>query len=579
MKIKAQDDVKLKRHSGYFTASYFVAKAIYDYQIRNWEIIPDGNNFIVQDSNKHQERVYLNHNISNCSCLGFYENQVGTCMHIEAIYDQDLESPRIRPITYVSDSFELRNINGPGWETPAVLTYRDVKAKRSILPSGIQVQDYTLFDGIIFFDFQKESIQRMLDARRCVLTLKMGLGKTLCALYCAKLLDSNKIIIVCPNNLKRQWQREIRRFNLGTTFVVDSGKDLINPAFEKFVIVSYEMLNRNPEFLKQEFDIAIIDEIQKIKNPESVTWKTISNLKSDFLFALSGSPIENSVQDLISIINIINPYELKPIWKFYDEFCEVSRAKILGIKEGTIQALLKRIGKYLINPVIDYSKLPMPDPNPSTHHTKMDAKQSAIHDGFMDQARPLLAKSFQYPLTFGEKARLNALLLKSCQASIDTRLLGSDDKSERFSKIEAKILELKDKSITIYSQWIKCLDLLKPFLEQNNILYAEFNGKIPSKKRDKNLRDFIERKIQILLSTDSGGVGIDGLQLVCNHVIHVESVWNPKRIDQRNGRFVRNLQKEPVVNIFYFKTASDIEDLMQKAVIRKNKLFKDIIEA
>lgn len=588
--IKANQEAKLRPHDGQFTKSYYTARAYYDFEIRNWTIEEKDHCFtVISPSDDMAELVYHDGKISNCSCEWFIENEVGTCMHIEAIKSQELFNVPVRPVIFVNDQFKLKQktAGDKAWRTPAVHTYLEVKKHRDIISPNITIDNFNFFAGIKFWDFQESSILSMINSKRSVLALEMGLGKTLCALACHKILNDKvftitkaKTIIIAPNNLRYQWQSEINRFNLGTTFIVEKGSDLPNYQNEDFLITSYEMLNRQHKFLADHyFDIAVIDEIQKVKNGESATWKTISMVNSEYLFALSGTPLQNSISDIISIINIINPFEMKPEWKFYEEYCVTSRARLLGLKAGKLSDLLGKIGKYIINPKINHSQFSMAKKQEFIVKTHMSEGQIMIHDRYMSMIKPLLARSFQHPLSFADKAKLNTYIYKARLAATDGRLIGLEEKSERFDKIEISIQELIDegKPVIVFSQWLKTLELLKPYLEENSISYCEFNGKISNKNKKKSLNSFITGKTQVFLTTDSGGVGIDGLQHICHNMIHVEPHWNPKVMDQRNGRIVRTLQKSKYVDIFYFQTESEIEKLMFDATERKNSLFNDVM--
>jgi len=594
--LDAVKDSRIKNHNGIFTRSYQEARSVYDSLIRKWTITFDGYFFTVENE-KQTERVFVYSEIQNCSCKNFIENQCGTCMHIEAV----LRIPNIRSITktiqiknqlYYLDSdclLKKRFVTLEGqFLTPAVNNYLDLVKSRKTLICDAAVENVNTFTdfGINLFDFQQESIKKMIKLKRNVLVLKMGLGKTLCALACCKILNKQKILIIVPNNLKYQWQREINKFGLGTSLVVSKGPELKNYTDQKFLIISYEMLNHNKSFLEDNtFEIAILDEIQKIKNPESVTWSTISKLKSDFAFALSGTPIQNSMMDLLSIIKVINPYEMLPEWKFYEYYCDCSRAKLLGVKKHKVQEIRDRFAKYIINPTIDLKNFPVPTKIEHKTIIKLTTEQMIIHDGFMDRAKPLLAKSLNYSLSFGEKAALNGLLTKARLAAVDARLVLKDKsagKSDRFIAIESKISELvkiKKEKVIVFSEWILSLDLLQSFLIENDIGYVLFNGNLTAKDRDNNLVKFInDPKICVLLSTDSGGIGIDGLQFAANNIIHTEPLWNPMRLEQRNGRLVRALQKSPNVDIFYYNSNYGVEDLINTADARKRTLISDVFQ-
>lgn len=580
---------KLGHHAGIYTRSYQEARAVYDAKIRSWAIEYRDNLFYITNAKEKTEIVYFDTTVKNCSCHVFIENQSGTCMHIEAIRLLNLrkeELPTIRPIVFLNNYFQLKQI-GPKenpFFTPSIKPFLQMVKKQNlpfderVLPEDLEpLKEF----GIELFKFQKESVRSMIRNKRSMLILKMGLGKTICALSCCKILDKKKIIIVSPNSLKFQWQGEINRFNLGSSLLILKGDDFLKYQNQKFLIVSYEMLNRHPEILDNTFDIAIADEIQKIKNAESVSWATLSSLKSDFVFALSGTPIQNNLSDLLSLITFLNAYEIKPEWKFYEEYCRFSRAKMYGVLPHKIRELREKLARYIINPTIDYDNFKLPKKESYLIKVTLTEDQARLHGGYLEGARPLIAKSINYPLTLAERTRLNSLLTMARMAVTDARLIKSDSpESDRIKKIQDKIKELTDKNqkVVVYSEWIKPLQLVEPFLVRNGIKYVCFNGKLNVKFRDKELKKFIEDKnVKVFLSTDSGGLGIDGLQFVCHNIIHIEKLWNPMKIDQRNGRLVRALQKNDHVNIFEFTSGSEVEQMIDDASERKYAIISDML--
>ena len=587
-KLTKIENVKLERHNGAFTRSYQEVRAKYDANIRNWNITYANDLFIVEDNDKNIEKVYLDRQIANCSCEWFINTQCGTCMHIEAIHRTELSIftyPCKRPITFLTLDNRVLTIGKKelAFETPSISTFNKLKLEK-LGYYDQKITDIDVFkdEGIILYNFQKESVVLMIKNMRSILVLKMGLGKTLCSLACCKILNKSKVLIVVPNSLKMQWEREINRFKLGIPFIISKGKDAFLaglPAIN-FVIVSYELLNRHKEILDNKFDIVILDEVQKVKNADSVSWQTIAEIKSDFVFALSGTPIQNNINDLLSLIKILNYSELKPEWKFYEEFCNVSKAKIFGINPQKVNELRDKFARYIINPTVNYDLFKMPKVNKEETKANLTGKQVDLHDRYFEPAKLLIAKSITKPLSFGEMQMLNGLLTTAFMAVVDARLIQPEaDKSERFSMIEEMILELvSEGKVVVYSQWIKSLNLLVPFLIENNIKYTMFHGMINVKKRNENLMKFIEEEeVKVFLSTDSGGLGIDGLQLACNNVIHIENLWNIMKIEQRNGRLVRALQKNEVVNIYSFSTNSGIEEMMAINHERKVKTISDML--
>lgn len=595
MKFKLRGDPhsKIGWYPSVFSRGYQMARSKYDAHIRNWDIEFSDPYFIVENSDDKMEFVFHNGRIFNCTCEHFIKNGSGTCMHIEAVN----LIPRFDAIKCFKSSsrHKVEHINFPSGDIviqskknfvslPSVRLFENWKLKSSIPEFNIStINDWNPFHdfGVDLYDYQDYSVKRMIQSRRSVLALKMGLGKTICALTACHILSKDRIIIVCPNNLKYQWKSEIDRFNLGQSLVIDKGDDLSKYGSQRFVILSYEMLNRNLDFFDQNYDILIADEIQKIKNPDSVSWKSMSKLNTDFIFALSGTPIQNSINDVLSIISFLNPYEFNPQWKFWEEYCDFTKAKILGIKKSKVSDFRERIFRYMINPKVSSDAIKLPKVKEFQISCTLDPDSKALHNKYLDAAMPLIAKSFNYSLTFGEKAKLNSLLTMARVASTDSRLINPlNQKSNRFSTIEKTIHDIvsKGEKVVVYSEWIKSSNLLFDFLLKSNISYSIFNGDVSAKKRDSELKKFIsDPNVSVFLSTDSGGLGIDGLQFAANNIIHIEKMWNPAKIKQRNGRLVRNLQKYPTVNVYYFTCNSEVEKMIESSTFRKDDLVNDIL--
>lgn len=592
---------KLGHHNGVFTRSYQEARAIFDAKIRSWEISHslEDKLFFVTNSDKETYSVYFDFKIQNCSCPEFVEIQSGTCMHLEAVKllvpSQISYSSlgEIRPIVYLDREFNIKlaksktttaELNDT-FRAPGVENFVRYKEINSIPNDNFEINDFEIFKdfGITLFDFQKQSIQQMLNRRKTVLVLQMGLGKTICALAASKHLNKKKILIVAPNSLKLQWDKEINRFQIGTCLVAHKSTDLKKYHDQQFLVMSYELLNNNRDLLEQKFDIVIADEIQKIKNKESETWKTISKVKSEYVFALSGTPIQNTITDLLSLIDFLNPKELKPEWKFYEEYCDCTRSRILGIKPHKKDELRGRIGPYLINPKIDFSKFKMPEKKEFLVLSKLTEQQKNIHDDLFEGAKILIAKGMNYPLTFGERMALNVMLTKCRMAATDARLLDPKaEVSDRLQKVFEKIVEVTSlkRKIVVYSEWIKALNLLRAPLQEVGIDYTEFTGELSPKKRNKNLERFIEDpSCMVFLSTDSGGLGIDGLQFAASDLIHLEKIWNPMKLAQRNGRLVRALQKQETVQVYTFLSDSGIEAMMMSNHDRKHGVIAEMLNS
>ena len=169
------------------------------------------------------------------------------------------------------------------------------------------------------------------------------------------------------------------------------------------------------------------------------------------------------------------------------------------------------------------------------------------------------------------------MLLKSRQACNSAKLIFPNSKEigQKYSQAMKLIQNLisQNKKIVVYSEWIESLALLETLLNSNQIGYLKLTGKVKSNTRIKLVEEFITNpEKKIFLSTDAGGYGLDGLQLASSHVIHLELPWNPGKLDQRNGRVRRLLQKATEVQAYYLVAENSVEEKVQKANERRRKI-------
>lgn len=603
--IPANEHVRMKWYQSQFSRDYLMAKQDYESRRKKWKVVPDDNNrFTLIDSSDEETVLHYSPYIKNCSCADFINSETGFCQHLYVLENNyytfkdylvrdnptiyvDYPAGTLRKLSRRSETInsldldEIKVDNLGVALTPAVEGFLARKRRQLNTKFEMDLQDYSLFN-LGLYQHQKESIQKMLYNKRTILTLRMGLGKTICALYCCKVLsNAQRIIIVCPNSLKHQWKREIDRFDLGEALIISKGKDLLKYEDQRFVILSYEMLNRHPGLLAHEYDIAILDEIQKIKNGESKSWETIQNLRSEFVFSLSGTPIQNNITDLISILKIISPREFSPDWKFYENYCTSSRTRLTGWNRSNLPQLKEMLREYIINPKINWQDFKLPTKTTHVIECALDPVQASVHEPALEQAKRLLSKAYNYPLTFKEKAILNGLLLKCRRAVSDGRLVSDKaNKSSRFHKLEELIVDKvkNGEKVVVYSEWIDCLKLLVPRLAQEEIKHVMFTGELSDKAKNRNLEEFIsEEDVKVFLSTDSGGLGVDGLQLVSKTIIHVEDIWNPMKLAQRDGRLVRALQPSDNVDIYIFDSKSGIEEMLKANKAGKHQIINDVM--
>ena len=213
------------------------------------------------------------------------------------------------------------------------------------------------------YGYQEEGALHLAFGRRAMLADDMGLGKTVQAIAAAALLqqlrDIQHVLIVCPASLKHQWAREIRRFTSLPAQVIEGNpiqrRQLYrDPGF--FNIINYELVLRDVDEMQRscEPDLVILDEAQRIKNWRTKTADAVKRLRSPYAFVLTGTPLENRLDELYSVFQFIDPTILGPLWRFNERYFELETKrpgayKVLGYKN--LDELRHRIAPYVLRRV------------------------------------------------------------------------------------------------------------------------------------------------------------------------------------------------------------------------------------
>ncbi len=442
------------------------------------------------------------------------------------------------------------------------------------------------------YGFQEEGVSHLAFGRRAMLADDMGLGKTVQAIAAAVLLkqlrDIKRVLIVTPASLKHQWAREIRRFTSLSVQALE-GNQLMRRALYRrskfFNVVNYELIRRDlEEIKKQEIDLVILDEAQRIKNWRTKTADCVKRLESPYAFVLTGTPLENRLDELYSIFQFIDPTILGPLWQFNRNFFDVERResgtfKVKGYKN--LDQLRRRISPYVLRRLRDEVRLDLPDRIDSNFFVEMTKPQMNAYSEFQTTVAQLMSKAQRRPLTPQEHNVLLGCLIKMRLICNALALHDNEVKPQDIEKTAPKIKELKEildeevacnghKTI-IFSQWSRMLELIIPVLDKLKIGWVKLTGSVPTKKRGALINRFFESpQCKVFLSTDAGGVGLN-LQ-AASMVINVDLPWNPAVLDQRIARAHRHGQRNPV-NVVNLIAKGTIEEKLLDTLAAKRAIF------
>ncbi len=437
------------------------------------------------------------------------------------------------------------------------------------------------------FPYQTEGVAFLASRGRALLADDMGLGKTLQAICATSWLVDNagikKVLVVCPASLKHQWAREVEKFTLHPVQIIQGAVEnrLVQyRADALFFIVNYELTVRDLSVISETLkpDLVILDEAQRIKNWRTKIASTIKLIPSRYVFVLSGTPLENRLEDLYSLLQVVDPRVLGPLWRCLLEFHVTDeRGKVIGYRN--LSELRRRIASVMLRRNRSLVSDQLPDRTEVRLDIPLDKMQRDIHDSAMSAAGQLAQIAKRRPLTPGEQNRMMSALQQArmaCDAAglVDKVTQGSP-KLEELSRLLEELCLQSNRKAVIFSQWALMTEMVESLVRSMGLGCVRLHGGIPSHKRGELMDKFQhDDSIQIFISTDAGGVGLN-LQSA-TVLINLDMPWNPAVLDQRIARIHRLGQKQNV-QIFLLLAEDSYEQQVAKLVKGKRDLFDNVI--
>lgn len=473
-----------------------------------------------------------------------------------------------------------------------IAEHQDQEHRRQIIQSRFgQGINSPMFNDVIktrLYPYQREGALFAVKAGRCLIGDDMGLGKTIQAIVVAELLAKlfaiEKVLIISPTTLKYQWKGEIEKFSPRSAEVIEGlthqrKQQYLQGSFYK--IVNYELVFRDLEKIKAwSPDLIILDEAQRIKNWKTRTAQTVKQLESPFALVLTGTPIENKIEELHSIVEFIDRKPLGPLYRFlYNHRIVDDGGKVIGYKD------LKAVREILQTIMIRRKKgdvlKQLPERIDKNLFVPLTKEQGIYHDENYEIVVKLVAKWRRYKfLCEADQRRLMIALNRMRMAADNTYLVDKmtihGPKIEELEIILKEILGEGGEKVVVFSQWLRMTELVERILEQNRIGYVHLNGSVPAKQRKNLLVRFKEDPAcQVFLSTDAGGVGLN-LQSG-SVVINMDIPWNPAVLEQRIGRVHRLGQHKPV-RVINFVSSASIEEKILDLLKFKKSLFAGVLD-
>ena len=581
-----------------------------------------------------------------CSCPDFRTSGLGTCKHVEAVKlwlqaegkEPHQEVPdytsiyvdyrgersiRIRfgeahrkELTalaqgYFDQAFVLRPEAYATFDTfiekartidPTLRCYPD--ALEMVINERERLQRATLIEEVYtdetldalltknLYPYQKEGVRFAFKAGKAIIADEMGLGKTVQAICCAEIYLREKmaesVLIVCPTSLKYQWKSEIEHFTGKEDVLIVEGyasrRLELYKASAPYKIVSYQSLLGDIKSLNRlSTDLLIVDEVQRLKNWNTQLAWAVRRIDAHYSVLLSGTPLENNLDELVSIVQLADPYCLSPLYRFrYDHIVTDSvSGKAVGYKN--LNNIKEQLKDTLIRRTKQSVQLQLPKRTDQFLLLPMTPQQSSRHEELRAAVARLVSKwSRTHSLSEEERRRLLLMLSQMRMLADSTFILNQDLENRHDVKISEAMNILDDAlnggtaKVVVFSEWERMLRLLAMELDAADIRYEFLHGSVPSQKRSELIEHFTnDDDCRIFLSTDAGSTGLN-LQ-VASILINLDLPWNPAILEQRIGRIYRIGQETPI-QVMNLVSKGSIEESMIERLKFKRSMFEGALD-
>ena len=427
--------------------------------------------------------------------------------------------------------------------------------------------------------YQMDGVAFAAGAGRAILADDMGLGKTIQGVGVAELLAREagikRVLVICPTSLKSQWRNEIHRFSNRTEQLVmgraeDRAAQYHDGAF--FTICNYEQVLRDIMPIESaKWDLIILDEGQRIKNWEAQTTRIVKSLKSRFALVLSGTPLENRLDELYSVVQFIDGRHLGPGFRFFNRY-RVTDEKgfVLGYKH--LDELREKLKPILLRRTRDRVMKDLPPRNTQFIHIPPTEEQKILHRTNLRIVASITRKSYisEMDLLKLRQALLMCRMTADSTFLVDKQAPGYSTKLDTLDELFEQLFVEGDHKAVVFSEWTRMLDLIEPLLKKRKVPFVRLEGKIPQKDRQRIVNEFqTNPKCKVFLSTNAGSTGLN-LQ-AADTVVNVDLPWNPAVLEQRIARAHRMGQKRPV-NVFILVTQETMEEQLLTTIGQKKEL-------
>ncbi len=440
------------------------------------------------------------------------------------------------------------------------------------------------------FPYQREGMLHLAFTERALLADEMGLGKTIQAIAACALLrrlgKAGRVLVVTPASLKSEWEEQIQRFTALGWQLVFGGKIRRLKAYDAgeampfFTIVNYEQMVADAldVNVRVKPDIVVLDEAQRIKNWSTKTAQAVKRLRSRYAFVLTGTPIENRIDELHSLMDFLNPSVLGPLFRFNRDFYELDeKGRPIGCRN--LDVLHQRIKPFMLRRRKAEVETELPERTDHNHFVQLGELQKQSYATHEQQVLRLVNIAMRRPLTKQEQEKLQRELAMMRMICDTNYILDPEDRTcpklhELENLIEASCEN--DLKVIVFSEWERMLELVRALCKRLKIGHAWHTGTVPQQRRRGEINAFKEDpNCRVFLSTDSGATGLN-LQNA-SVVINCDLPWNPAKLEQRIARAWRKHQTRPVT-VYNLISENTIEHRMLETLAMKQSVATSVLD-
>ena len=522
----------------------------------------------------------------------------------------NLEDESLQELNNLTEELELTDeeiINGKG----SILKYRAIyldslkKTKYSIISTDNLFDNFiknfyeykdsnlSLEDTSILRDYQLTGVKWLYNLAKTgfggILADEMGLGKTIQVIYYIKQMlkdnPTSKFLIVVPTSLAYNWEHEFDSFASQIKKAICIGskekrKQILNNLDSiNVIITTYGLLREDEEIYENlNFNTMIIDEAQNIKNNHAGITKVVKSIKAETKFALTGTPLENSILELWSIFDFIMPGYLANLTKFQSKY------KIKDFDEDSeilIKGLSKQINPFILRRKKSDVVKELPEKLINDIYIDLKDEQKKLYVAELNRVKEEMDKIIKEEGMNKARFLILQLLTKLRQICIDPSIVydNYNDGSNKIEQLENIVSEYtkNNHKVLIFSSFKTALNIVKEKLNNAKIKTYMIDGSVPAKTRIEMVDNFNENDdIKVfLIMLKSGGTGLNLAS--ADVVIHLDLWWNPQAENQATDRAHR-IGQTNTVEVIHLITKGTIEEKILELQNKKRILSDKLID-